>query len=265
MKSQLYLNFGTYAFSRAVVDKFSKAGNADAIINQAQRILRKKGADIKGSGSELGELLNYVFSEEKLNAPKLMSRVELSNDGAQYDSKPDNIHLLPASVSGLPYHQIVFGASSIVGDLKYAINNAFDRIIDIEQHQRDELGLVDNMILNTPADRFADADDIEFLKEMMVPVEGKKMHRNTSYAVFLGYTIGLDPENYDPQDFPAILEDKILDDLKRHLPQIISKINGNHLSKRSFYFFIVPFNDAEEDKKNVMEDILKGDVNLWPM
>ena len=31
---------------------------------------------------------------------------------------------------------------------------------------------------------------------------------------------------------------------------------------KSFYFFIVPFNDAESDKKKVMEDVLKGDVNL---
>ena len=105
-------------------------------------ILKKKGADVTGTGSELDEVLNYIFTEEKLDAPKLMSRVELSTDGARYNSEPDNINLLPAGISGMPYHQVVFGSSSIFGDLKYAINNAFDRIISIEQHKSDELGRV---------------------------------------------------------------------------------------------------------------------------
>ena len=265
MKSQLYLNVGTYAFSRSVVDRLTKAGHADVIIDQAKRILQKKGADVRGTGSELGEMLNYVFTEEKLDAPKLMSRVELSTDGASYGSTTDNIHLLSAAVSGKPYHQVVFGSSSIVGDLKYAINNAFKRIVNIEQHKTDELGLVDNLILNTPADRFSSDADIAFLKEMFVPSEGKKTQRITSYAIFLGYTIGLIPENYTPDEFPALLENKIVDDLRRHLHIILQNINDNHLGNKHFYFFIVPFNDAEEDKKKVMEDILKGDVNLiWP-
>lgn len=265
MKTQLYFNIGSYAFSRAVVDKWTKMGHGDVIIDQAKRILQKRGADVRGTGSELGEMLNYVFMEDKLDAPKLMSRVELSTDGASYNSETDNIHLLPAAVSGLPYHQVVFGSSSIVGDLKYAINNAFDRILRIEHHQNDELGMVSNLVLDTPTSRFSDQNDIDFLTDMIVPREGKKVRRNTSYAVFLGYTIGLDPENYSPVDFPDILEDKILDDLRRHLQQIIDLINKNHLGMKSFYFFIVPFNDAEVDKRTVMEDILKGDVNLgWP-
>jgi len=265
MKSQLYLNIGTYAFSRSVVDKLTKAGHADVIIDQAKRILQKKGADVKGTGSELGELLNYVFTEEQLDAPKLMSRVELSTDGASYNSSTDNIHLLSSAVSGKSYHQVIFGSSSIVGDLKYAINNAFDRIVSIEQNKTSELHLVDNLVLNTPADRFSNSADIAFLEEMVVPQEGKKAQRITAYAVFLGYTIGLIPENYTPDEFPAILEDKIVDDLRRHMDLILQKITDNHLGMKHFYFFIVPFNDAERDKKQVMEDILKGDVNLiWP-
>lgn len=100
-------------------------GDAFAIVSQALRVLQKNGgADIKGTGSELGELLLYSFLEEKLKAPKLMSRVELSTDAKQYASSCDGIHLLTSGVSGMPYHQVVFGASSIVGDLTYAIDAA---------------------------------------------------------------------------------------------------------------------------------------------
>ena len=262
LKTQLYYNLGQYAFSRAMIDRFAKAGNKDVIISQAQKILRDKGVDIKGTGAELGELLLYVFLEEKLGAPKLMSRIETSVD--YKDSLPDNIHLLPASVSGEPYHQLVFGASSIVGEIKYAINEVFERIARIEQRETDELTMIDNLILHTPADRFVNEKDIEFLQRMTLPVEGKKPPKATSYAVFLGYTIGLIPENYSLTEFPSLVEEKIVDDLRRNLPLIIEKIKKHNLGIHSFYFYIVPFNDAETNKKTVMEDILKGDVNLWP-
>ena len=264
LKTQLYYNLGQYAFSRAMIDRFAKAGNKDAIISQAQRILRGKGVDIKGTGAELGELLLYVFLEEKLCAPKLMSRIETAVDCKEYKSLPDNIHLLPSSVSGVPYHQIVFGASSIVGEIKYAINEVFDRIARIEQREKDELTMIDNLVLNTPADRFSSKEDIKFLQRMFLPVEGRKQPKATSYAVFLGYTIGLDPENYSIDEFPSLVEEKIVDDLKRNMPLIVEKIRENNLGIHSFYFYIVPFNDAETNKKAVMEDILKGDVNLWP-
>ncbi len=81
MKKLLYRNIGDYVFSRAKIEHFKVNGDAYAIVSQALRVLRKNGgADIKGTGSELGELLLYSFLEEKLKAPKLMSRVELSTD-----------------------------------------------------------------------------------------------------------------------------------------------------------------------------------------
>lgn len=113
MKKLLYRNIGDYVFSRAKIEHFKVTGDAFAIVSQALRVLQKNGgADIKGTGSELGELLLYSFLEEKLKAPKLMSRVELSTDAKQYESSCDGIHLLTSGVSGMPYHQVVFGASS---------------------------------------------------------------------------------------------------------------------------------------------------------
>lgn len=264
LKTKMYYNLGKYVFSRAMIDRFSKPETAGALISQAQRILREKGIDIKGAGTELGEMLLYMFVEEKLGAPKLMSRIETSIDGVNYNSLPDNIHLLPASVSGLSYHQIVFGCSSIVGDIKYAINEAFDRIARIEKRETEELNMVDNLVFNEPASRFPSEEDRAFLSQLFVPVEGRKQQKITSYAVFLGYTIGLDPANYTPVEFPGLVEKKILEALQKHMPLIIERIKKHHLEMHSFYFFIVPFNDAEENKRTIMEDILKGDVNLWP-
>ena len=55
-------------------------------MHQALRIMRKRdAADGKGIGNELGEIMIYAFLEEKLEAHKLLSKIELSTDAAQYN------------------------------------------------------------------------------------------------------------------------------------------------------------------------------------
>lgn len=50
------LNIGRYVFSRAKQEQYEKAGNLDAVMQQALRIMRKRGAaGAKGTGNELGE------------------------------------------------------------------------------------------------------------------------------------------------------------------------------------------------------------------
>jgi hypothetical protein len=79
------LNIGRYVFSRAKQEQYEKAGNLDAVMQQALRIMRKRGCSrCKGTGNELGEIMIYAFLEEKLKAYKLLSKIELSTDAAQY-------------------------------------------------------------------------------------------------------------------------------------------------------------------------------------
>ena len=51
-------------------------------------------------------------------------------------------------------------------------------------------------------------------------------------------------------------------DIKQHASYIANKIITKGLDGHSFYFYILPFNDAETDKKEIMEHIMKGEVTL---
>lgn len=261
LKKFTYLCIGDYVFSRATIEKFEKAGSRDVVVAQALRVLQKNGgADMQGSGAELGEVLDYIFLEEKLHAPKLMSRIELDTCGKQYDSVCDGIHLLPHSTTGLPYHQMVFGASNIVGDLGYAIDGAFEKICRIEHSDSQEINMMNQVCL----DVVASDDDIEFVKSIVLPTPNKNTNKvplNTSYGVFLGYTLGLGTD-YPVADFEKIAEEKMQTDIKRYIPYILKKISDFGLNAHSFYFYVLPLQDAEEDKKAIMEAVLKGDVDL---
>ena len=258
MKTLLYKNIGEYVFSRAKIENFKFSGDMYVIVAQALRVLQKNGgADIKGTGGELGEMLTYSFLEEKLNAPKLMSRVELSTDAKQFNSNCDSIHLLTSGNSGLPYHQVIFGASNIIGDLKYAIDGAFESILKIEVNEDKELHMVDSVIF----DRLLDEDEIALAKEIFIPSTTAKSTYNTSYGIFLGYTLGLD-KSYPVEEFERIAEEKMQDDIRLNINYILEKIRINGLGAHSFYFYVLPLNDAEDEKKKIMEEILKGDVDL---
>lgn len=261
MKALLFRNIGEYVFSRAKIERFNLNGDAHAVAAQALRLINKSGsADAKGTGTELGEMLLYSFLEEKLEAPKLMSRVELSTDAKQYNSTCDGIHLLTSGVSGLPYHQVVFGSSSIVGDLQYAINEAFQRIVEIESNQDRELHMVDNVIF----DRLLNQDEVQLAKDILIPSPNNPISYNTSYGVFLGYSVGLDPNAYTLSEFQNLVEEKMQDDISRNIDYILQCIQDNGLALHSFYIYILPFNDAETEKKSVMESVMKGDVDLCP-
>ena len=64
---------------------------------------------------------SYSCYEEKLKAYKLLSKIELSTDAAQYLSEADGIHFLCSDGTSGSYNQMVFGASNIVGEIKDAI------------------------------------------------------------------------------------------------------------------------------------------------
>ncbi len=141
VETLLYRNISRYVFSRAKLEQFRQDDDLDAAIERALQLMRENGAaDEKGKGNELGEMMVYAFLEGKLNAYKLMSRVELSTDLSQYKSVAESIHMLSdVDDAGSPYNQMVFGTSNIVGDLKEAIDNAFDAILRIKDHSSREI------------------------------------------------------------------------------------------------------------------------------
>ena len=235
------LNIGRYVFSRAKQEQYEKAGNLDAVMQQALRIMRKRGAaDAKCTGNELGEIMIYAFLEEKLKAYKLLSKIELSTDAAQYLSEADGIHFLCSDGTSGSYNQMVFGASNIVGEIKDAINQAFEIIKKISAHE----------------------DDLAVLKEYVVPEEGKKAKYAISYGVFLGYNFGILPTGRSDDELLDIMQEKLEQDAQQHAAYISQKIKDCGLENHAFYFYLLPLNDAEAEKKTIMQHVLDGDVDL---
>lgn len=260
LQTALYRNIGKYVFSRTALEDFHINDDDDSVISQALKVMRENGAaDTKGTGNELGEMLVYTLLEEKLDAPKILSRVELSTDAVNYSSECESIHLLTlGEADGQATYEMVFGTSNIVGDIQDAIDNAFEAILRIEKRSAREIKMVEKTALS----RFYKESEIDFIKKLIIPQQGGSGDYEIAYGVFLGYTLGINPAGYTNEQYAAMVEKRLDLDIKSHAAYIAKKIVDLGLDGHSFYFYILPFDDAELNKKEIMENVMKGDVTL---
>lgn len=246
-----------YVFSRVQVQKLTdmnSGNNPRSIGLKALRIMKKNGAaNQKGTGNELGEILLYAFLEEKLGAYKLFCEVELNSATTPFGKESDSIHLLSlGNIGGMICYQTVFGTSNIKGKIKMAIDNAFEAIVRIENETGEGI-----QIVSSPA--LEESFEPEMLQQVIgaiVPKPGSDVVSNNAYGVFLGYSLGLDPSTRSNIEFLRALDKKMESDIKNHASYIAEKIKILGLDSHSFYFYIVPFNDAEADKKQIMENLM---------
>ena len=258
LEKWLYRNLSRYVFSRARLEQFKKDDDLETAVAQAMQTMKHNGAiDTKGIGNELGEMLIYAFLEGKLSAPKLMSRVKLFTDFSRYKSVCEGIHLLPKGASHLPFNQVVFGTSSIIGDIRDAVDSVFEEIVHIKENKTSEIQMVEKTSLEISASD----EEIEFLKSIIVP-EHKKKDYNTAFGIFLGYTIGVREESHPEMDYEELVVAKMAEDIRHHSKYIADKIKEKHLTSHSFYVYILPFMDAETNKIEIMEHVVEGAVSL---
>ena len=260
LEKWLYRNLSRYVFSRAMLEQFRKNDGLDAAIERAIQTMRDNGSgDKKGMGNELGEMMIYAFLEGKLSAPTLMSRVELSTDLSQYQSACESIHLFSdIDENGVPFNQMVFGASNIVGDIRDAVDNAFDAILRIKNHTSREIQMVEK----TALDRSFNDEEIAFLKDTIIPTPNAQSRYNTAYGIFLGYSIGIKAEDHPEIEYEELVTKKMTDDIQHHARYIADKIKSNGLGMHSFYIYILPFMDAESNKSEIMDHVMKGAIVL---
>ena len=117
------------------------------------------------------------------------------------------------------------------------------------------------MVQKTVLDQFFDQDEVSLLTDVLIPQPGKPENYDTAYGIFLGYKLGLNPDGRG-DDFEELAEKKMLLDIKEHAGYIAQKISEAGLNAHSFYVYIVPFNEAEQEKTQIMDAVLRGGTPL---
>ena len=104
-----------------------------------------------------------------------------------------------------------------------------------------------------------DESTTEFIKSLIVPLKrDKTINVDNAFGIFLGYTLNIDPTPYSNTEFRKAVIQKLTSDLDEIAKYIEKKINESKLSGYSFYFYILPFNDAPNDRASIIKK-LKGE------
>lgn len=149
----------------------------------------------------------------------------------------------------------MLGESKIKGDLKSAVDDAFKSILKVSGNPDNELRLIEKNILSETFDE----STTEFIKSLIVPLKrDKTINVDNAFGIFLGYTLNIDPTPYSNTEFRKAVIQKLTSDLDEIAKYIEKKINESKLSGYSFYFYILPFNDAPNDRASIIKK-LKGE------
>lgn len=248
MKEYLMDHIGEYVFSRSKASRFEKSGKTSAIGVHAFRQFMS--AYNRSKETVLGETLLYVFLEQGLNAPKIISKIEIDDNGF-LNSKSDGVHLLAAGHSSVPYDQLVFGASNIEGQLMAAVDSAFIKIKKIKDNDYDELQTVER----TCHSDIYDDNTRDFMVDLILNGRRKP---DMAFGVFLGYTMRLATKVTDNNKYRIAVENQLIADINMIQPYIINKISSEGFDGYNFYFYVIPFNDADTEKIEIVDDIVGG-------
>lgn len=249
-------NIGRYVFSRASIENFRLEGEEEAIGLEAIELLRKaSNPKDSGAGGELGEILLYLFLEQKLNAPKLLSKVELKTTKGQYVFGSDGVHLLQLNGQPAPSFQLVLGESKIQGDLKTAVDSAFVSIAGVSQDTSNEIRLIEANLL---AESF-DPVTTEFIKSLIVPSKRNlSINVDNAFGLFLGYSLDLDGTKMSNSEYRTAASQKMATDIQNIASYIEKKISDTGLSGYSFYVYVIPFNNAAEERAAIITKLKGG-------
>lgn len=94
--------------------------------------------------------------------------------------------------------------------------------------------------------------------ELMTPQRDGNYIPDLAFGAFLGYTIKLEKPETDNTKYRASLKDQLQKDITKAEAYIAQKIRDNGMSGYSFYFYVLPFNDADSEKTTLIQEMLTG-------
>lgn len=227
------------------------------------RLVREKFRKLSSNKGELGELLMFSFLESDLNAPKLLSKMELKTNPNNYFNGADGVHYLKVSDEN---YQLIYGESKVYSDLKNGIKEAINSIHDFKYEKikddesgelrgiRFEKGLLNAFITNEAFTQ----EDCEFIKSLIYPKASAKYNVDTAFAIFVLFNIDIDKKEKkrSSDDFRKWLFDILTQKITKMIPSILKLIEEKELSGHSIYFYLLPIEKLDENREHILKEVV---------
>lgn len=253
-----------FALSRTEIKKLLDEEKFRTLTDRAKSLLRnhleinKDESTTKKSteGGELGEILLYCLLESHLNAPKILTKLELKTSNQMFVNGADGVHLLKLSDTD---YQLIFGESKLHSDLQQGIYSAFgsiSKLLSEKGKTRDfEIGLVNSQLVKEAYDE----NSYKILKKIIVPSASEDdTNIDYSFGIFLGFNVEISEaeKKMSNSEFRDSVRTKIVSQVISLLDSINYQIKKEEFSGYTFYIYLIPFSDLDETRKAIIGELL---------
>jgi hypothetical protein len=247
-----------YALSWKIRDKYKD--KAMALSKKA----REKFKEATKNDGELGELLLFCFLEGHLEAPKILTKLELKTSNKLYVNGSDGVHLKKIAEQK---YQLIFGESKTYSDLSNAFDDAFKSIgefvneINTKGNGKSGINFEKGLISRHIESDIFEKDEEEILYVLLYPEEkgNYKFSLDDAFSIFIGYEIDIKDEQHkcSNDEFPIEIEGKIVNQIETYKGNVYKLIQKYGLMGYTFYIFIMPFTNIDENRKKILKKVLE--------
>lgn len=245
-------NIGNYVFSRSKVQESFSGNKMKTLAHKAIMAIKHLYSNKNELAQEVEKMLVYLALEQAFEAPKLFVSTEMKELSHQYNSVSSGVHI-KSRTDPWPALQLVFSTAIIEGNLESAIESSLEQMSIIANNKKVEKRKVEENIMNL---RLFDENN-EMLEKILLANGDATVGLETAFGGLIGYTtssigrIGKSTAQYQAEKVDSIKNEIVsMEDF------ISATIRSKGLEEYSVYFFFIPFDKAEIDRMNIVEELL---------
>jgi len=239
-----------FALSRKQINILKKEDKLNDLIKKSKAKLKS----YTTNDGELGEILLYCLLESHLNAPKILTKLELKTNSEDYVKGADGVHLLKLSDSD---YQLILGESKLNSDLLKGIYEAFgsiDKLLTSTSKLEFEMDLINSELVKEAYEE----DSYDVLKKIIIPsAKEDETYLDYSFGIFLGFDIEISDQEIKLSniDFRKSIREKIKKEILKAKDSINYQLKKKGYSGYQFYIYVVPFSDLKNKRKEIIKQI----------
>lgn len=240
-----------FALSRNEVSRLFKEQKIATLVSKAKEKLRHYSVN----EGELGEILLYCLLESHLNAPKILTKLEIKTSNNDYVKGADGVHLLKITDTD---YQLVLGESKLNSDLRQGIYEAFGSISKLLKENSGKLNFEMDLVNSQLVKEAVNEEQYQVLKKIIIPsAKEDETYLDYSFGIFLGFDIDISYE--DTQLTNSQFRAKIRDRIKGYINEILESFNfqirKTDFSGYNFYVYVIPFSDLKTKRIDIIKEL----------
>lgn len=244
-------NLYYFALSRTEIQKLIDNNQFDTLIKRTKNKFR----DYTSNEGELGEVMLYCLLEAHLNAPKILTKLELKTANNDYVKGADGVHLLKLDDEN---YQLIFGEAKLDSDLKQGIYDAFGSISKLLKDDNKKLDFEFDLVNSQLIKEVYDEKQYEKLKSILLPsAKADETYLDYSFGIFLGFEAKITDEEMklSNPEFRKQIKERIKQEVLDIISSFNFQIRKEEFTGYQFYIYIIPFSDLAKKRKEIIKDL----------